>query len=513
MSTPEEAVGLAGQGVVPKVRGAMGRLDDAAVRELLQTLEAAAWARHCVAERDGRLEAVRVMPRPLALTADQLRHLHVTSLALLRATQRVVPMFLADAAVRAALPVPDEAAAWLRERWTPAVAEANLDFGQLDAVFDPAGADWTHSLRFLGLDRPRVATLHLLPAAERVVRDAVFPVLEALDPSLTFELAADVRALLLQRLLGHLEALRDGERSLCLLAASRDEADAGVSGSPAASATNAPAATGEGSARRAAARRGFDAHVELAQYGLTHFGVTALHADLSELELRGQEVWCQGQRVSVAYRDESVSDLRALGARGVDVEPLRQLFLQNRMVSPMGGELDQKALFEVFTDEAHARHFSSGERRLFHRHVPWTRLVRERRTSLPDGREGELVSYARGARETLVLKPNRASGGSGVLVGPTVTAKAWDAALEQALRAPDTLVVQQLAPVPVMEFPVVGRDEQVHAEPFFVVLRLAPTDDGVSVVGRASLQRGLNIAQRGGLVVAAVVHGSERVVR
>ncbi|MDX2015732.1 MAG: hypothetical protein SFW67_36395 [Myxococcaceae bacterium] len=482
MLTPAEEVGLAGQGVAARVRRAMGRLDDAAVRELLQTLEAAAWARHCVYEREGRLEVVRVLPTPLTLLADQLQYLHATALALHQATRRVVPMFLVDPAVRAVLPVPEDEAAWLRELWTPSVAETNPVFGRLDAVLDPTSAQWKHTLRFLEPNMNGVGGLHLLPAAERVAHDVVFPVLRGLDPSLAFELAPDVRSLVLQQLVEHLEAIGEDGRTLCFLEPTR-------SGS------------------------GPDDQVELAAYCEAHFGLTALHADPSELELKGRDVWCQGQRVSVAYRDYSVADLLALRAEGVDVEPMRQLFLQNRMVSSIGGELDQKALFEVFTDEAHARHFSSDERHLFHRHVPWTRLLRERRTGLPDGREGELVPYVRCARETLVLKPNRAYGGAGVVVGPAVTARAWDDALEQALRAPDTMVVQQLAPLPVMEFPVVGRDEQVHTEPFFVVLGLAPTDDGVAVLGRASQQRVVNVAQRGGLVVAAVAHGPERMMR
>jgi hypothetical protein len=482
MFTPAEEVGLAGQHVAAQVQRALGQLDDAALREVLQTLEAAAWARHCVYERDGRFDVVRVLPVPLTLQVDQLQYLHATSLALHQATRRVVPLFLEDPAVRAVLAVPEEEAAWIAELWTPQVAETNPVFGRLDAVLDAGTAHWKQSLQFIEPNTNGVGGLHLLPAAERVVQDVVFPLLRAADASLAFELAADIRALVLQQLVDHLEAIGEEGRTLCFLE---------------------PTRSGNGP----------DDQVELAAWAHQHFGFTTLHADPSELELRGGEVWCQGQRVSIAYRDYSVADVLALRAEGVDVAPMRQLFLENRMVSSIGGELDQKAVFELFTDEQHARHFTSDERHLFHRHVPWTRLVRERRTTLRDGREGELVPFVRGARESLVLKPNRAYGGAGVVVGPSVTASAWDDALEAALRELGSMVVQTLAPLPVLEVPVVGADEQVRREPFFLVLGLAPTDDGVAVLGRASQQRVVNVARRGGLVVAAVAHGPERMMR
>jgi hypothetical protein len=482
MLTPAEEVGLAGHGVAARVRRAMGRLDDGELRELLQTIEAAAWARHCVYERDGHFEVVRILPTPLTVLPDQLQYLHAASLALHQATRRAVPLFLNDPAVRAVLPVPEQEAAWIRELWTPQVAETNPVFGRLDAVLDLTSAHWKQTLQFIEPNMNGVGGLHLLPAAERVVQDVVFPVLRQQDPSLAFELAADVRALLMQQLLEHLEAIGEDERTLCFLEPTRSDT-------------------------------GPDDQAELAAYCEAHFGVTALHADPSELELRGNEVLCQGRRVACAYRDYALADVLALEAQGVDVEPMRQLFLQNRMVSSIGGELDQKSLFELFTDETHAHHFSSDERHLFRRHVPWTRLLRERRTSLLDGTVGDLVPWVRQARESLVLKPNRAYGGTGVVVGSAVTQAGWDAALGAALEAPASMVVQRLAPLPVVDFPVVGRDEQLHVEPFFLVLGLAPTDDGVAVLGRASQKLVVNVAQRGGLVVAAVAKGPERMMR
>ena len=143
-----------------------------------------------------------------------------------------------------------------------------------------------------------------------------------------------------------------------------------------------------------------------------------LHADASELRLKGDDVWYGDTRVDLVYRDASVLDLIDLAKDGVDVAPMRALLRQNRVVSSITAELDQKSCFEVLTDPELAERFLTvEERQVMRRHVLWTRIVSERRTVSPAGERVDLLEYARKERETLVLKPNRAYGGEGVLVG------------------------------------------------------------------------------------------------
>jgi diaminobutyrate-2-oxoglutarate transaminase len=194
-----------------------------------------------------------------------------------------------------------------------------------------------------------------------------------------------------------------------------------------------------------------------------------------------------------------------LSKTGVNVQPMRSLFRQNRVISSIAAELDQKSCWEVLTDPKIAeRHFSSDERQIFRRHILWTRIISDRRTTTPDGRERDLLEYVRRERETLVIKPNRAYGGEGVLIGPAVSESHWDAALSAALRDPNRWVVQQLASIPVSEFPVVGPDGRVHSEPFHVVMGFAPTQYGVAILGRASQKQVVNVAQRGGMCVVFI---------
>jgi hypothetical protein len=284
----------------------------------------------------------------------------------------------------------------------------------------------------------------------------------------------DMRQLLIQEIREHLEAIGRPARTVCFVE---------------------PKYAGSG----------IDEQEDVAEYIRQQFGLRVLHADPSELELRGNEVLYAGDAIDVVYRDYTVADLIELGKTGVDVRPMRELFRQNRVISSITAELDQKSCWEVLTDARIAeRHFNADERRLFRRHVLWTRLVAERSTTLPDGTQGDLMPWVRRERETLVLKPNRAYGGEGVTIGPAVSEAEWDAALDGALVDPNRWVVQQLAPIPVAEFPVISPDGQVRSEPFHVVMGFAPTQYGVALLGRASQKQVVNIAQRGGLFVVLV---------
>ena len=101
-------------------------------------------------------------------------------------------------------------------------------------------------------------------------------------------------------------------------------------------------------------------------------------------------------QVDLVYRDYPVADLVALAAEGVDVRPMRELFRQNRVVSSIAAELDQKSCWEVLTDPQFTRrYFSTDDRQVFRRHVLWTRILSERRTLLPDGQSADLVPHAR----------------------------------------------------------------------------------------------------------------------
>jgi hypothetical protein len=228
--------------------------------------------------------------------------------------------------------------------------------------------------------------------------------------------------------------------------------------------------------------------------------VEFVHADPAELRLENEEVWFEDKRIDVAYRDYSVLDLLDVARDGTDVRPMRTLFAKNRMVSSIAAELDQKSCWEVFTDpELTGRYFTAEERQVFRRHILWTRVLTDRRTSDGHGESVELLDYVRREREQLVIKPNRSYGGDGVVIGPSVSQREWEAVIETAVEDTEARwVAQQVAPIPVKEFYVVGADGGVHLEPFYVVLGFAPSRYGVAFIARASQKQVVNVAQYGG---------------
>ena len=130
--------------------------------------------------------------------------------------------------------------------------------------------------------------------------------------------------------------------------------------------------------------------------------------------------------------------------------------------------IHKKAIFAVLTDDDMQPHFTEHERRAIAAHVPWTRRVREGRTTR-QGHSIDLVEYARTHREDLVLKPNDEYGGKGVFIGWEASASEWEEALATALRS--SYVVQEKVDLKRETFPELSpdlrfRDLVVDLDPF-----------------------------------------------
>jgi len=131
--------------------------------------------------------------------------------------------------------------------------------------------------------------------------------------------------------------------------------------------------------------------------------------------------------------------------------------------------IHKKAIFAVLTDDELQPLFTPEERAAIAAHVPWTRRVREGRTTR-DGREIDLVPHIRAHRDGLVLKPNDEYGGKGVYIGWEATESEWDAALAEALAS--SFVVQAKVDLQRETFPEIGasglqfRDLVVDLDPF-----------------------------------------------
>ena len=362
MLTPDERLGLAGRSLDGRVRRALHALPPTAISSLQSRLEREARHHGLLYERDDGTETIRVMPRPLVMLPEQLAYLHHVTLQVIDALEQLPELYLVDEHVRRTVPLAAEEEAFLREVHRPGHDRHDPLYPRLDAVVELPSARWRDTLKFVEANLGGVGGIHIAPTAESLVWRDVVPTIRDHDPGLQLRLPRDQRQLFLQALIDHQKAVGRGSGAIALLEPKY------VSGGPV-------------------------EQSHLVRHLHELFGVELVTADPRDLRLRDGEVWVGDHRIDVAYRDYEVRDLLAVARdEGVDLEPVKTLFRENRMVSGLGGEFDHKSAFELLTDPEFAeRAFSPEERRLFEKHVLWTRLVGERKVTLPDGRSVDLM--------------------------------------------------------------------------------------------------------------------------
>lgn len=472
--SPAESLGLAGAALDGRIRRAAHHVSDAAFARIAQQLKADAFKNDLIYEHEGVRETVRVMLRPLLAMPEQLSYVHHVCQSVTDALKRVPVLHRQDARVRQILAITPEEESWLAETWTPAHERNNAIYGRLDAVCNFAAASWQDSMHFMEANLSGVGGIHYTPLTEHLVMRDVVPTLLAHDPELDIRLPRDQRDLFIQVLIDHARAIGRGTCHLCFV-------------------------------EPIYAQDGPDEQSALTRYIAETHQLQVAHADPRELRVQGGDVYHGDLPIDVAYRDYEVRDLVALEKElGKRLEGMRTLFKQNRVVSSMVGDFDHKSCFEILTEPNLAEQFFSMEEcRLFRRHVLWTRVVAERRTTLPHHEDGDLLEYARTHREQLVLKPNRGYGGTGVTLGAAISQGEWEGMLNDAVIHSDdcerSWVLQASTQIPVFEFPVIGTDGKVFNEPFYTVMGFAATDNGLGILCRVSQKQVVNVAQRGGL--------------
>jgi uncharacterized circularly permuted ATP-grasp superfamily protein len=246
---------------------------------------------------------------------------------------------------------------------------------------------------------------------------------------------------------------------------------------------------------------------EILQERFTDLGVPTMVCAPEDLEFDGRELRGLGRKIDLLYRRVLINDItshpaecealvRACDARAVCMANAFRCKIPHK-----------KAFFAVLTDPRHAALFSEREHEVIARHVPWTRVVGETRTS--KGAEAfDLVPWIRRNRDDLVLKPNDEYGGAGVTLGWELGESAWDAALQEALAAPaGTWVVQEKIAVRREVFPwfqgggdAVLKDMLVDMAPYLFLGKLAGFLTRLSATGLA------NVTSGGGQVPSFRVH-------
>ena len=236
-------------------------------------------------------------------------------------------------------------------------------------------------------------------------------------------------------------------------------------------------------------------------------GVPVELADPRDLQFDGKQLTANGKKIDLVYRRVLMNDIvtRAAECKAlVDAVAANAVCMANHFRCKIP---HVKAFFAVLTDERNDALFSFGERDLIRKHVPWTRVVADVRTS-HHGEPVELLAFLRSEREKLVLKPSDEYGGSGVTLGWESSEAAWDTSIEKAMTASQGCwIVQERIPIRREVFPwiqpgggVEFRDMLVDFAPYLFRGKVSGFLTRLSATGLA------NVTSGGGQIPAFRVH-------
>jgi uncharacterized circularly permuted ATP-grasp superfamily protein len=236
-------------------------------------------------------------------------------------------------------------------------------------------------------------------------------------------------------------------------------------------------------------------------------GVPVELADPRDLQFDGKSLTASGKRIDLVYRRVLINDIVARPAECkalVDAIAANAVCVANHFRCKIP---HVKAFFAVLTDERNDTLFSFDERELIRKHVPWTRVVADTRTS-HGGTAIELLDFIRRQRNNLVLKPSDEYGGSGVTLGWETSESDWDTVIEKAIAtAQGCWIVQERIPIRREVFPWVQSNGQVDYRDMLV--DFAPYLFRGKVCGfltRLSATGLANVTSGGGQIPAFRVH-------
>ncbi|MFG3705938.1 hypothetical protein ACGF7U_14555 [Micromonospora sp. NPDC047670] len=179
-----------------------------------------------------------------------------------------------------------------------------------------------------------------------------------------------------------------------------------------------------------------DWQYELFARELRRHGVEAAHCAVEDLELSDDGVRFEGRPVQVIYRYFESPDPTDQDEFTV----LKQLFAladAGRVGLYTGYRaevLASKAALAVLSDETVVGQLGADLRKRLATHVPWTRVLEPRRTTV-EGHEIDLLPWVDRNREQLILKPVRGHAGIGITVGREVSPAAWAEAVAAGVRS------------------------------------------------------------------------------
>ena len=188
-------------------------------------------------------------------------------------------------------------------------------------------------------------------------------------------------------------------------------------------------------------------------------GCPVLYVEPEELEYRDGKLTASGIQVDIVAfvswelvinaRKRLVRILKAIADRAVEVfAGLSRGLLAS-----------YKVVFELLSSPEYRDIFSPEMAEALARHVPWTRVLRDRKTDHA-GTTVDLLPFVAANREHLVIKPSGGGGGANVVIGRDTDDEAWAQTIQRG--ASQHWIVQELAVAPRQRFPVVDRGGRIE---------------------------------------------------
>lgn len=228
-------------------------------------------------------------------------------------------------------------------------------------------------------------------------------------------------------------------------------------------------------------------------------GLECIITDPREVEYRDGKLMAGDYHITLIYKRVLIAELYE--REGLN-HPIFRAVREGAvcMVNPFACKmLYKKASLAVLSDERNAHLFSPAERQAIADHIPWSRVVEERRTEA-NGQPVDLIPFIHQNQQRLVLKPNDDYGGRGIVLGWTVDEHEWAQAVQTALST--SYIVQEQIDIPSEPYPSL-ENGQLHI--YERMLDTAPFvfhgDSVYSCLTRLSTAKLLNVTAGGGSTV------------
>jgi hypothetical protein len=181
---------------------------------------------------------------------------------------------------------------------------------------------------------------------------------------------------------------------------------------------------------------------------LKKLGLELIPCHLGHLSLHDRRVWLGDRPVDVIYRVWLMEDLLHPDGPAL-IDPVLRAAERGevKIFTPMESQLyGSKGALALLSDETNRHLCTPAELASLDRLLPWTRMARPGQVTV-DGERVDLLEYAEGNRENLVLKPTARHGGLGVQAGWLTDDEEWSRQLRAAMN--EGFVLQRrVRPVP-----------------------------------------------------------------